>query len=102
MSEDVEVEVEVETGNPPVPENDPTEYIPVMRHHLHEALLALGRARDKQAAEDLADAYRDGQGVWRESALQTYLARSAYRLEGYLGLLDEEDGDEQESVSEVE
>lgn len=91
-----------ESLEPEVPDNDPTEYIPVMRHHLHEVVLALTQARDKQAAEDLADAYRDGRSVWHESRIQTTLARSAYRIEGYLGMLDEEGDDEQEPVSEGE
>ncbi len=107
MSEDVEVEVEM--GSPPEkekPENDPTEYLPVMRHHLHEALWTVNLALGHVEAQDLAASYRDGLTMPKKSALARSLDRTQITLAGYLGLLaeedDEEDDDGQESVSESE
>lgn len=72
-----------------VPENDPTEYLPVMRHHLHEALWALNIALGQQQAFDLAESYRQGLTVPKESPLARQLQRSHTTLSAYLGLLDE-------------
>lgn len=83
------------------PENDPTEFLPVMRHHLHESLWALNLALGHVEAQDLAASYRDGLTAPRRSPLARSLDRAHTTLAGYLGLLDEDD-DEQESVSEDE
>lgn len=88
---------------PEVPENDPTEYIPVMRHHLHEMLMAVEVARGRAQAEDLADAYRHGEGAWRTSKMTGQLTRASDKLRGYLGLLDYGDEDApRDAVSENE
>jgi len=101
---DEEAAKEAAKAIPEVPNWDPTEYIPVMRHHLHKALLAVANAYGKSAAEDLANAYRDGKPTWATSKLSDQLEAVTQQLEGYLGLLDEEDEDEQdrETVSENE
>jgi hypothetical protein len=87
---------------PEKPDNDPTEYLPVMRHHLHEALWALNMALGYVQAQDLAASYRDGLTIPKNSPLSRSLDRSHTTLLGYLGLLDddEEDGDGQQPVSE--
>jgi hypothetical protein len=82
------------------PENDPIEYLPVMRHHLHESLWAMNMALSYIQATDLADSYRQGLTVPKESSLARQLERSHATLSAYLGLLDEEADDE--SVSEDE
>jgi hypothetical protein len=86
---------------PEVPEgHDPTEYLPVMRHHLHEALWALNLALGYIEANDLADSYRAGLQSPRKSPLSRSLSRSHETLTGYLGLRnapqeeDDEDGGE--------
>jgi hypothetical protein len=76
-----------------VPENDPTEYLPVMRHHLHETLWALNVALGNAQAMDLAESYRQGLTMPKESPLARQLERSHMVLSQYLGLLDEEDED---------
>ncbi len=76
---------------------DPTEPIPVIRHHLHEALLVLADAQTKSQAEDIAEAVRHSQPTSKESAFSRRLGRSVQMLMGYLGLLDEEDGIELEN-----
>jgi hypothetical protein len=84
-------------------ENDPIEYLPVLRHHLHEALWANNMALSYVQATDLADSYRRGLTMPQESSLAKQLERSQLTLSGYLGLLDnEETEDERESVSEDE
>ncbi len=70
---------------------DPTEPIPVIRHHLHEALLVLADAQAKSQAEDLIEAFRDGSRTSKQSALSRRLGRSVQILEGYLGYLDDEE-----------
>ncbi len=107
MSEDLEITVEeilVARGQdePAKPENDPTEYLPVMRHHLHDSLWALNMALGHVEAEDLAESYRDSLTAPRSSPLARQLNRAHQTLAAYLGLLDEEDDDEQESVQEDE
>ena len=99
---DEEAAKEAAKAIPEVPNWDPTEYIPVMRHHLHKALLAVGNAYGKSAAEDLANAYRDGKPTWATSRLSGQLAAATQQLEEYLGLLDEEVDDDRETVSENE
>jgi hypothetical protein len=102
LPDEPEIEETEETG---VPDWDPTEYIPVMRHHLHDTLLSIHNALGKQSAEDIAEAYRDRREVSRTSKLSEQLMRVANRLEGYLGFLDEEDEDERQdrdSISEDE
>lgn len=84
-----------------IPENDPTEYLPVMRHHLHEMLWSLNMALGEVQARDIADSYRQALTVPKESALARQLGRSCATLSAYLGLLDEEDEDG-ESVPEDE
>ena len=85
---------------PEKPDNDPTEYLPVMRHHLHEALWALNMALGYVGAHDLAASYRDG-GTMKNSPLSRSLDRSYTTLAAYLGLLDDEEADDgQEPVSE--
>src|SRR5271166_3621651 len=85
------------------PDNDPTEYLPVMRHHLHEALWVINLAQGYVEAGDLAASYRDALTIPKSSPLARSLDRSHTTLAAYLGLLDdEEDGDEQEPVSEDE
>lgn len=84
-----------------IPENDPTEYLPVMRHHLHETLWTINMALGNAQALDLADSYRQGLTGTKESPLARQLERSHARLSAYLGLLDEEDEDGQ-PVSEDE
>lgn len=74
-----------------IPENDPTEYLPVMRHHLHETLWSLNMALGEVQARDLSDSYRQGLTVPKESPLARQLERSHTTLSAYLGLLDEED-----------
>lgn len=69
--------------------NDPTEYLPVMRHHLHEGLWALNMALNYIRATDLADSYRQGSQVPIESSLARSLDRSCGMLSGYLGLSDD-------------
>lgn len=92
MNEDVEMG---EIEDLQVPENDPTEYLPVMRHHLHEVLWSVNMALSYIQATDLADSYRQGLTVPKESPLARQLGRSHTTLSAYLGLLDEEDeGDE--------
>lgn len=83
-------------------DNDPTEYLPVMRHHLHETLWALNLALGHVEAQDLAASYRDGLTIPKRSPLARTLDRSHTTLEGYLGLLDEDEDDGQEPVSEDE
>ena len=75
---------------------DPTEPIPVIRHHLHEALLVLADVQTKSQAEDIGEAVRLGQPTSKESPLSRRLGRSVQMLAGYLGLLDDESEDEQE------
>jgi hypothetical protein len=84
------------------PDNDPVEYLPVMRHHLHEALWALDVALGHAQAQDLAESYRDGLTAPRNSPLSRQLERSHTTLAAYLGLLDEGDDDGQEPVSKDE
>ena len=74
---------------------DPTEPIPVIRHHLHEALLCLADLHVKSQAEDLIEAFRNSTPTSRESALTRRLGRSTQTLAGYLGLLDEPEDDEE-------
>lgn len=74
---------------------EPTDVIPVIRHHLHETLLAVERAYGKSAAEDLVDNYR-GYSMAKPlhgSDLSRTLERVALRLQGYLGLLDDPEPD---------
>jgi len=98
MSDEVEIEEE-----PQALENDPTEYLPVMRHHLHEALWANNMALSYVQATDLADSYRNGLTMPQQSHLARQLERSQLTLSGYLGLLDDEETEDgQESVSEDE
>ena len=78
-------ETSTDTDNLP----DPTEYIPVIRHHLHEILLVLADAHTKSQAEDLIEAFRHSQPTSKESALSRRLNRSEVLLASYLGLLDE-------------
>jgi hypothetical protein len=85
---DTQEQVEEEKG---VPENDPLEYIPVFRHHLHEALWALNMSLGEVQARDLADSYHQGLTAPKESPLSRQLERSHTTLSAYLGLLDEED-----------
>jgi hypothetical protein len=88
-----------------VSENDPTEYLPIMRHHAHEALWALNMALSYIQAIDLADSYRSGLTMPQESHLAKRLERSHATLAAYLGLLDEEGNDgsvSEESISEDE
>jgi hypothetical protein len=73
---------------------DPVEPIPVIRHHLHEALLVLADAHTKSQAEDLIEAFRNSSPTSKESALSRRLGRSVQMLAGYLGLLDEEPEDD--------
>lgn len=80
-------------------ENDPIEYLPVMRHHLHEALWTINMALGSIQALDLAESYRCGLTNPQESSLAKQLARSYTTLSGYLGLLDE---DNNESLSKNE
>lgn len=82
-------------------DNDPTEYLPIMRHHVHEALWSLNMALSYIQATDLADSYRQGLTVPKESSLARQLERSHTTLAAYLGLLDDEEA-EDESVSEDE
>ena len=86
--------------------NDPVEYLPVLRHHLHEALWSVNMALSYIQATDLADSYRQGLTVPKESPLARQLERSHITLAGYLGLLDDEEAedepDKQGSVSENE
>jgi hypothetical protein len=82
-----------------VTENDPLEYLPILRHHLHEAFWALNMALSYIQATDLADSYRQGLTVPKESQLARQLGRSHTTLAAYLGLLDDEEV-EDESVSE--
>jgi hypothetical protein len=86
-----------------LPENDPIEALPILRHHVHEALWALNMALSYIQATDLADSYRQGLTVPKESPLARQLDRSHLTLAGYLGLLDDEEAkDESESVLSVE
>lgn len=74
-------------------ENDPTEYLPLMRHHVHEAFWALNMALGYVQAEDLAQSYRDGLTVAKNSSLARQLDRAQLTLSGYLGIGEEdEDG----------
>jgi hypothetical protein len=82
-------------------ENDPLDLIPILRHHLHETLWSLNMALGEVQARDLADSYRQGLTVPKESPLARQLERSHTTLSAYLGLLDEEDEDG-ESVPEDE
>lgn len=82
--------------------DDPTSYLPIMRHHLHETLWALNLALGHVEAQDLATSYRDGLTQPKRSPLARTLDRSHTRLMGYLGLLDEEDDDGAEPVQEDE
>lgn len=82
--------VEIEIEEPKVPENDPTEYLPIMRHHLYEILWSLNMALGEVQARDLSDSYRQGLTVPKESPLARQLERSHTTLSTYLGLLDEE------------
>lgn len=85
------------------PDNDPTEYLPVMRHHLHEALWVINMAQGYVGAHDLAASYRDGLTMPKSSPLSRSLDRSHTTLAAYLGLLDDEEADDgQEPVSEDE
>lgn len=84
---------EPDTSPDPPVENDPTEPLPVLRHHLHEAALALDDAYTMIAAEDVAASIRDGQAVTRPSHLAGRLSRSTTTLAGYLGLRDDEEPD---------
>lgn len=77
-----------------VPDNDPTEYLPVMRHHLHESLWSIHMALSHLQALDLAESYRQGQTVPTESPLARQLERSHATLSAYLGLLDEHEGED--------
>lgn len=87
--------------NKDVPANDPTEYLPVMRHHLHEVLWAVHMALSYIQASDLVDSYRQGQTIPTESPLARQLERSHATLLAYLGLLDQNNGDgRDEPVSE--
>lgn len=92
----------IEELNEQVPENDPTEYLPVMRHHLHETLWAINMALGEIQARDLADSYRQGLTLPKDSPLARQLERSHVRLSAYLGLRDEEDEDGQQPLSEDE
>jgi hypothetical protein len=98
MSDGSEIEVEEE---PKLPENDPTEYLPVMRHHLHEALWSVNMALSYIQATDLADSYRRGLTMPQESQLAKQLDRSHMTLAGYLGLLDEETEDEPDTQGPI-
>lgn len=69
--------------------DDPTEVLPLLRHHVHEAYYALECALGKAQAEDLVQGYRDGQLNMKSSKLTTQIERAAGRLAGYLGFLDE-------------
>ena len=82
-------------------DNNPVEYLPVMRHHLHEMLWSLNMALGEVQARDLSDSYRQGLTVPKESPLARQLERSHTTLSAYLGLLDEED-EGGESVPEDE
>lgn len=82
------------------PENDPVEYLPVLRHHLHETLWVLNMALSQQQAFDLAESYRQDLTVPKESPLARHLERSHLVLSQYLGLLDEEDEDERVPAEE--
>jgi hypothetical protein len=90
MNEDIEVEV-TDIEDTKVPDNDPTEYLPVLRHHLHEAFWSLNMALSYIQATDLADSYRRGLSMPQESQLAKQLERSHVTLAGYLGLLDDEE-----------
>lgn len=93
---------ELEPQQQEKPDNDPTEYLPVMRHHLHEALWAINLALGYVSAQDLAASYHEGLTMPKTSPLGRALDRSQITLEGYLGMLDEEDDDGQEPVPEDE
>lgn len=94
----------IEAQNEPLKGDDPTEHLPVMRHHLHEALMAVDNAYMKSSAEDIVDAYRNGAPVSRSSKLTEQLMRTSTLLAGYLGLLDdpEENDEETQRVSQTE
>lgn len=87
---------ETETAEPEakVPDNDPTEYLPVMRHHLHEIMWALNLALGQVEAGDLADSYRQGLTAPKSSPLARQLGRAQNTVAAYLGLNDEEGDDE--------
>lgn len=85
-----------------VPENDPTEYLPVMRHHLHETLWGLNVALGHAQALDLAESYRQGLTVPRDSPLARQLGRSHLILSQYLGLLDDGGDENGEPIPEDE
>lgn len=85
-----------------IPENDPTEYLPVMRHHLHEVLWTVHMALSAAQATDLAESYRQGQRVPTESPLARQLERSHATLSAYLGLLDDNEDNDGEPVPEDE
>lgn len=101
MLDHTAIDVPPEEDQKNIVENDPTEYLPVMRHHLHEALWALNLALSFAQATDLADSYRKGSNLTQESHLARQLGRSHATLSGYLGLLDDEVSDG-EVVSENE
>ncbi len=86
-----------QTEEKQIPDNDPTEYLPIMRHHLHENLWALNLALGYVEAQDLAQSYREGLTAPKKSSLARQLARAQETLSGYLGL---NDGEENEDVSE--
>lgn len=100
MSSDPQITDEAQQGGQAKPENDPVEYLPILRHHLHEALWALNLALGYVQAKDLAQSYRDGLTAPRSSPLARQLDRTHTTLAAYLGLLDEEDDDGQKLVSE--
>lgn len=107
MSEEIEITAEEilaareQPEEPQKPDNDPTEYLPVMRHHLHEALWAINMAQGYVEAQDLATSYRESLTIPKSSPLARSLDRSYTTLAAYLGLLDEEDGDERQPISEA-
>ena len=71
---------------------DPLEPIPVIRHHLHEVLLTLNDLGTLVGALDLVDAARSP-STRQRSHLSLRLERQEQLLEGYLGLLDEDEDD---------
>lgn len=80
-----------------IPEgHDPTEYIPVMRHHLHAMFWALNLALGTSEAQDLADSYRAGLSAPKKSPLSRSLVQSVGMAEGYLGLRDEPEDEDVE------
>ena len=87
-------EAQAERRQPEPVEHDPTEYIPVMRHHLMTLGWALNLALSYQEALDLAESYRAGLSVPKHSPLCRSLQRELDILRGYLGLRDEEESDE--------